>query len=102
MKSLKMGLEVIFCVLLLTGCAGNIYYKVTDLAPNKYKLVAKGTGFVEKDRLDEAFQKHAIQLCEQKHAKIEYSVEPYKYTTFGGVMNYDHDAFQATGTVTCQ
>ena len=110
----RTSLAITLCTILLAGCTtdksewvgglsgGNVEYTVNNLAPNKYMLVAEGAGAVSKPLLEQAFQNHAKQLCLPNKAQTKYTVEPYQYSTGGGGLIYPHDAFKATGVVTCQ
>ena len=107
----------LLCGLILAACASSpaptpskldntqIRDEMVQTGPAEYSLTAYGAEVHEAAQVTRAFEARAVKLCAPgvaKHAAVK--AEPYQYDTgvsAAGSPTAAHNAFKATGMVTC-
>jgi hypothetical protein len=105
----------LLCALTLAGCASSpapskldntqIRDEIVQTGPSEYRLTAYGAEVHEAAQVTRAFAVRAAKLCAPGtaiHAPVK--AEPYQYDTgvsAAGSPTAAHNAFKATGMVTC-
>ena len=113
--SFSVPAGVLAASLLLAGCASSpapgkldntqIRDEIVQTGSAEYRLTAYGAEVHEAAQVTRAFEARAVKLCAPsvaRHAPVK--AEPYQYDTgvsAAGSPTAAHNAFKATGMVTC-